>query len=220
MIRRLPSWAWVGAWLLASIAGMVDVIAMSSFTHIGVSHHSGNTTLFGAALALGDWAAAVHLLGVMLAFVAGTATSGFIVQDSVLRLGHRYGVSLLIESSLLLVAAWLMQRGEAAGLYVAAGASGMQNAMVSTYSGSLVRTTHLTGMYTDIGLAIGHALRGLPVDGRRMVLAVTVISGFLAGAVAGGIGFAHFRFAWLLLPAGVSAFTALAYMAVLARRGG
>jgi uncharacterized membrane protein YoaK (UPF0700 family) len=38
-------------------------------------------------------------------------------------------------------------------------ACGMQNAMTTRYSGAVVRTTHLTGMFTDMGLLIGHMLR-------------------------------------------------------------
>ena len=42
--------------------------------------------------------------------------------------------------------------------------------MVSTYSGAVVRTTHLSGMFTDLGIFLGHFLRGLPVDMRRLRL--------------------------------------------------
>jgi Protein of unknown function (DUF1275) len=44
-------------------------------------------------------------------------------------------------------------------LYMLAMACGMQNGMTTRYSGAVVRTTHLTGMFTDMGLLIGHLLR-------------------------------------------------------------
>lgn len=44
--------------------------------------------------------------------------------------------------------------------YFAAAANGIQNGMTSTYSANLIRTTHLTGTSTDIGLIIGQMLRG------------------------------------------------------------
>jgi uncharacterized membrane protein YoaK (UPF0700 family) len=40
-------------------------------------------------------------------------------------------------------------------------AMGMQNAMVSMISGSVVRTTHLTGMFTDLGIELAEANRYL-----------------------------------------------------------
>ena len=44
--------------------------------------------------------------------------------------------------------------------YFAAMANGIQNGMTSMYSANLIRTTHLTGTSTDIGLIIGQMLRG------------------------------------------------------------
>jgi uncharacterized membrane protein YoaK (UPF0700 family) len=44
-------------------------------------------------------------------------------------------------------------------VYMLAIACGMQNAMTTRYSGAVLRTTHLTGMVTDVGLLIGHMAR-------------------------------------------------------------
>ncbi len=87
--------------------------------------------------------------------------SGFLIQDSTLQLGRRYGVALLLESLLLCAAVPLLYRDNSFGIYSASCACGLQNAMVSTYSGAVVRTTHLSGMFTDLGIFLGHAIRGL-----------------------------------------------------------
>ena len=66
--------------------------------------------------------------------------------------GNVTGVALILESVIMLCAAvWLMNRENVAGVYIAACACGLQNAMVSTYSGTVVRTTHLSGMWTEPG---------------------------------------------------------------------
>ena len=83
--------------------------------------------------------------------------------------------------------------------------------MVSTYSGAVVRTTHLSGMFTDLGIFLGHSLRGLPVDARRLWLCFLIISAFLCGGVAGACAFRHLGYATLYLPGGLTAATALAY---------
>jgi uncharacterized membrane protein YoaK (UPF0700 family) len=44
-------------------------------------------------------------------------------------------------------------------LFPLALACGLQNAMCTTWSGAVVRTTHFTGTITDTGLVIGHWLR-------------------------------------------------------------
>ncbi len=96
-------------------------------------------------------------------------------------------------------------------MYAAACACGLQNAMVSTYSGAVVRTTHLSGMFTDLGIYLGHALRGLPVDTMRARLCFLVISGFLCGGVAGTFAFQVFGYSALLFPASLTAAVSISY---------
>ena len=65
---HLPRWVWIGAVLLACVAGMVNVIGYLGFEHQAVSHLTGTTSLLGAALAQGDLRAIVHLWGMLIAF--------------------------------------------------------------------------------------------------------------------------------------------------------
>ena len=211
MISRIPSWAWIGAWLLAFTAGIVNVVGLLSFEHQAITHLTGNASLLAAAMASGNVANVVHLSLLMGAFVAGATVSGMLVQDSTLQLGRRYGVALLLVSLLLLAAVPLLQQSNTLGLYLAAAACGLQNAMASTYSGAVIRTTHLSGMFTDLGIFLGHAVRGLPVDARRLRLCLLVITGFVVGGVIGTWGFARIGYQALLLPAGITGGVALAY---------
>lgn len=55
--------------------------------------------------------------------------------------------------------------------------------MVSHYKGTIIRTTHLSGVLTDIGLALGYKARGLPVENRRIVLHLLIFAGFLLGGI-------------------------------------
>lgn len=211
MISKLPRWVWTGAWALAFIAGIVNVVGLLGFEHQAITHLTGNTSLLAAALATSDLPATLHFSALIGAFVAGTVLSGFLIQDSTLKLGRRYGVALLLVSLLLFVAVPLLRHRSAYGMYAAACACGLQNAMVSAYSGAVVRTTHVSGMFTDLGIFLGHALRGLPVDTRRLRLCFLVISGFLCGGVAGTFAFQAFRYAALLFPASLTAIVSIAY---------
>ena len=211
MISKLPRWVWTGAWVLAFIAGIVNVVGLLGFEHQAITHLTGNTSLLAEALARADISASLHLAVLIGAFVAGTIISGFLIQDSTLQLGRRYGVALLLVSLLLFVSIPLFQIDSAYGMYTAACASGLQNAMVSTYSGAVVRTTHVSGMFTDLGIFLGHALRGLPVDTRRLRLCFLVISGFLCGGVAGTFAFQAFAYSALLVPAILTATIAITY---------
>ena len=211
MISKLPPWIWAGAWGLAFVAGFVNVVGLLGFEHQAVTHLTGTTSLLAAALASLDPKASLHFAAIIGSFLAGTVLSGFLIQDSTLQLGRRYGVALLIESVLLGAAVPLMSRSSMMGIYSAACACGLQNAMVSTYSGAVVRTSHLSGMFTDLGIFLGHYLRGLPVDMRRLRLCFLIITGFLCGGIAGAAAFRELSYAALFIPSGLTAFTSFAY---------
>jgi len=211
MISKLPRWIWSGAWALAFIAGIINVVGLLGFEHQAVSHLTGTTSMLASALASLDGAAALHFSAMIGSFLTGTVLSGFLIQDSTLQLGRRYGVALILESVLLCVAVRLLNHGSIFGIYAASCACGLQNAMVSTYSGAVVRTTHLSGMFTDLGIFLGHSLRGLPVDMARLRLSILVISGFLCGGIVGTVAFHRLSYASLLIPAALTAITAFAY---------
>ena len=210
---QLPRWVWVGAGLLACVAGMVNVVGYLSFEQQAVTHLTGTTTLLGEAVAKRDLHAISRLAGVALAFMAGAALSGMIVQDSTLKLGRRYGVALVLESLLLFAAIPLFMQGRLAGPLLAAMACGLQNAIATTYSGAVIRTSHLSGMFTDLGIGLGHALRGMPLQKRRLLLCGLIISGFFTGAVLGALLFVRFGYAALAVPATITGSIGLGYAA-------
>ncbi|UHQ18621.1 DUF1275 domain-containing protein [Lysobacter sp. KIS68-7] len=210
---QLPRWVWIGAGALACIAGMVNAVGYLGFEHQAITHLTGTTTLLGAAIANGDVRAATGLAGVALAFVVGAALSGIIVQDATLQLGRRYGVALAVESTLLFASVLLFRRQEVAGAWLAAMACGLQNAMATTYSGAIVRTTHLSGMFTDLGIGLGHALRGLPLQRRRLALCGLIVTTFFAGGVLGAFLFFRLHTDALLVPAILTGVVGIGYVA-------
>ena len=211
MAERLATWVWVGAGALASVAGIVNVVGFLGFQQQAVTHLTGNTSLLAAALVGGDAGMALGLGAMLLAFVAGSMLSGLIVQDSTLRLGRRYGVVLTIESLMLLAAVPLFRQQHLAGPILAATACGLQNAMATTYSGALVRTSHVSGMFTDLGIMLGHSLRGLPLARRRLALCSLVISFFFLGGVVGAVLYGGIGYAALYVPAALTGGTGLGY---------
>src|SRR4051812_4224085 len=138
MISKLPRWVWIGAWVLAFIAGMINAVGFLSFERQAITHLTGTTTMLGVAIASSDATATLHFLAVIGSFLAGAVLSGCIIQDTALRLGGRYGVTLLLESLLLCAAVPMFNRHSVYGFYLAACACGLQNAMVSTFSGTVV----------------------------------------------------------------------------------
>jgi uncharacterized membrane protein YoaK (UPF0700 family) len=217
MLSRLPRWVEFGGFWLAAIAGAVNAIGLLGFRHEAVSHVTGSSTLLSLAVARGQTGEALHLASIVLAFLAGAIVSGTITGDAALQLGRRYGAALLLEAALLALAAVALMRGSDTGHLLASAACGLQNAMVSTYSGALVRTTHLTGLVTDIGTMVGARLRGQALDRRRLLLYLILITGFITGGVAGAIAYRVLGTRALLLPALAAVGLAGAY-AVVRRR--
>jgi uncharacterized membrane protein YoaK (UPF0700 family) len=201
----------MGAWVLAFVAGMVNVTGLLGIERQAITHLTGTTSMLAVAVANLDAGKTFHFAAAILSFVAGCMISGFLIQDSTLRFGRRYGVALFIESILLCAAVPFLRRDNMLGIYLASCACGLQNAMVTTYSGSVVRTTHLSGMFTDLGIFIGHAARGLAVDQRRLRLCLLIISAFLAGGIVGTVAFNRMSYASLFIPGVFTAVISFTY---------
>lgn len=211
MISKLPRWFWSASGALAFMAGIINVVGFLGFEHQAITHLTGTTSMLAVALAGAEGARIAHCAAAIAAFILGNALSGFIIQDSPLQLNRRYGLALLLESLLLITAVPLLRAESLFGMYLAACACGLQNAMVSTYSGMVVRTTHVSGMFTDLGICLGHAARGLPVDFRRVRLCALVITGFLGGGIIGALAFQSFSYNALFIPAAFTTLMSLAY---------
>ncbi|PWK89812.1 YoaK family protein [Fulvimonas soli] len=211
MLRQLPRWAWIGGGLLAFIAGSINAVGYLCFRHQPITHLTGTSTELGIALSRLDPGEIVHWALAIASFLAGAVASGFIVQQRTLQLGRRYGVVLMIESALLFAATPLIHDGRDLGLYLASAACGLQNAMVSTYSGATFRTTHLSGIFTDLGIYLGQRLRGLEVDMLRIHVCLLVATNFIIGATAGAVGFAWLQERVLLAPAALTGLVGLGY---------
>ena len=210
-LRQLPRWAWFGTGVLAFIAGLVNAAGYLGFRHESISNMTGNTSLLGVALGKADGGEMAHWTLAIGAFVLGTMLSGMIVQQSTLKLGRRYGVALTLESLLLFAAIPFLDAANSVGLYLASVAMGLQNGMVSAYSGAIIRTTHVTGVFTDLGISLGHLLRGLPVDILRLCVCIVVATAFTLGGVIGTLLFERMQEHALLIPAVLTGACGLCY---------
>jgi uncharacterized membrane protein YoaK (UPF0700 family) len=211
VLRQLPRWAWVGGGTLAFIAGIVNAAGYMGFRHQSITNLTGSTSLLGVSLGMADHGEAWHWALSIGAFVLGAIFSGLIVQQRTLMLGRRYGVALVLESLLLFAAVPLLDAGNSVGLYLASMAAGLQNGMASTYSGMVFRTTHVSGMFTDLGIYIGQRLRGLQVDTLRIRVCVLVIGSFMLGSVAGALLFRVLQERTLLIPAVLTGLCGVSY---------
>ena len=61
--------------------------------------------------------------------------------------------------------------------------------VTSKYSGNAVRTTHLTGASTDMGIALGHILKGRQEEWWKVQMHGIAVVGFFIGGVLGFFAF-------------------------------
>ncbi len=211
MIRLLPRWIWLGAAVLSLSAGLINAVAFSGFSHNAVTHVTGTITKSAIALASGQFTAYFLSTGLILAFLVGAIISGIIIGNEHLRLGRRYGVALLLESGMLFVAYYLFTHNRSEGELFASAACGLQNAMIATYSGNAIRTTHMTGVISDLGSMVGNFIAGRQVDFRQFFLLSTVFVHFYVGGLIGTYFFQAFAFDAILAPALLTMMTGIAY---------
>lgn len=204
MFSVLPTWIGLGAFFLAFTAGSTNVFVLESVLHQAATHHSGTTSNMMIALSKGDFLLALQLFLFILAFVSGSILSGYIIRDSHLTLGRRYGISLLMEAAAILIAWRIFDDSPLAGQMLLCTASGLQNALATTYSGAIIRTTHLSGVYTDIGILFGNRLAGIPMPARKLRLLSDILSGFLLGGLACALLLPVMGNAVLVIPGAIS----------------
>jgi len=211
LIAKLPKWVELGAFVLALVAGCVNAIGLLGFEHQSVSHLSGTATLLGTELLSMSFQKVLHFIGILLSFLAGAAIAGFLLHGSTLKLGRHYDTVLFLEFILLCIASWLLLTGSFYGHFLASSACGLQNAMATTFSGAIIRTTHVTGIFTDLGIMLGSIFRGESIDSRKAKLFLCIIGGFVLGGTCGALLYLEYQFSALFVPAIICLIMAVLY---------
>ena len=198
--------------ILTLVAGALNAggfLAIGQYT----SHITGMVSALADQVVLRNFEFATIAAMSWLAFVSGAATTALIVNY--LRranVGNVYAIPLLIEASLILAFGAFggtLKKHEFVDLSLAAitlcFTMGLQNALITKISRAEIRTTHLTGLTTDMGIEIGKLLywnRSTPGNGHAAVTAnlhklrvhATLVGSFLIGGLAGALGFHYAGF--------------------------
>jgi uncharacterized membrane protein YoaK (UPF0700 family) len=170
---------------------------------------SGIFSAMADNLALGAVGLVLVSLGALLAFVAGAACSALLINwGRRSGRGSRYALPLLLEAALLLgfgLLGGLVRNGPGlvlVGAPLLCFIMGLQNATVTKISGARIRTTHVTGMVTDLGIELGKLLYrnrdrsngAAPVvmaDRAKLHLLAMLLGSFFTGGVTGALGFQY-----------------------------
>jgi uncharacterized membrane protein YoaK (UPF0700 family) len=211
VISKLPRWVEYGSFVLALVAGLVNSIGLLGFKHQSISHLSGTATLLGTGIVNSTFTDVLHLFIILLSFLVGAAVSGYVLRSGALKLSHNYSSLLTLEALLLFSGIYFLSKDSLNGHYLASAACGLQNALATTFSGAVIRTTHVTGIFTDFGIMLGAKLRGEAFDKRKAFLFLLIIIGFVLGGTFGAFLFGILKFHALFIPAGICLVLALSY---------
>lgn len=211
---------------LAWVAGYTNIVTIITCGEV-TSHVSGTASNLGRDVAAGSWHLAGFCAFLLTTFLVGAMVSGFLtevgrrrgwdsiyvlpmVAEALLLTGFAIGEELAVSGDRGVIAAggvrWLL-------VGLASAAMGLQNATITRISGGVVRTTHVTGTLTDLGLeaaqfalwawdrrrdypagsarALARSLRAHPTA-RRLALLATILGSFAFGAGLGTIVHARF----------------------------
>ncbi len=197
---------------LCWIAGALNAggfLAVGEYT----SHMTGLMSSAADELILGHSMAALAALLMMLAFVCGAACTALIVNYTKRNLPQfTYTPVLFLEAILLLIFGMLGQglmKHEMIEVSFTAillcYMMGLQNALITKISHAEIRTTHITGLVTDIGIELGKMMywnrdehqapdMKVVVNRQKLSLHIQLVLSFATGAVMGAAGFKYLGF--------------------------
>jgi uncharacterized membrane protein YoaK (UPF0700 family) len=195
--------------VLAFVAGAANAggfLAVGQYT----SHMTGMVSSVADHLVLGELTLALAGAGAVLAFLLGAMTTAWLVNWGMRhQLRSAYGLPLILEAAALLVFGLF---GAAMGfmtpvflpltVVLLCFIMGLQNAVITKISHATIRTTHITGLVTDLGIELGKLLyvnrqpgvEPVQADRGRLRVHGQLIACFFFGGLAGALGFKYLGF--------------------------
>lgn len=191
--------------LLSFVAGVVNIVGVLSFKTL-TTNVTGHFAFFSEELFSNNYGLAFLSMIYVLSFFLGAFLANTVMEMTSIGSVHfSYMLPFSIEIFLLALVAF-SSHDHAVGLScVLLVAMGLQNALVTKISGSIVRTTHLTGLFTDLGIELSQMIFYKKSNDRKrlkraIVLKEIIIGGFFFGGIMGALMYGWFDRRTLCLP--------------------
>lgn len=191
--------------VLAFVAGAVNA---GGFLAVGyyTSHMTGVVSSIADYLALNNFTMAGISVLFLLSFIVGAATTSIVINHARSRgLSGEFAAAILLESIFLLLFGVLQSQWADSPVVSATVLisllcfiMGLQNAIITKISNAEIRTTHVTGLVTDIGIELGRYLyahgardRSMTLHPEKLQLHTVLFFSFLIGGICGAISFKY-----------------------------
>lgn len=198
--------------LLSFVAGLVNVAGFLAVQRL-TTNVTGHFAFFVDELFKLNFLQGFIFFLYIFFFFLGSFVSSLLVELFYKKnFPYVYVLPALIESAILLSVPLfgdlLVQDHPDSLAFLLLFAMGLQNSLVTTISNAAVRTTHLTGLFTDLGIELSqlffyreHAQRTRLFSSIRLRL--TIIFFFFVGGMTGGVFYSSIQLNVLLIAAGV-----------------
>lgn len=213
-------------WFLLAFQGGAINTGGFLTVHRFVSHVTGFATLAGVAGANTHWSEMMGMLLVPVAYIFGAMFSAWCVERR--RIHNQSPLYSLVFSFMLISLSFVAIAGTMGVfgnfgeplnltrdyllLFILSFTCGLQNAVISSASGAVIRTTHLTGLVTDLGIGIVRIL-SLESGHKHEVFAnwtrLGIFFSFFLGSLISGVIYLKFHFFGFYLPVCICLFVAM-----------
>ena len=182
-------------YIMSLLAGAINAGGFFAFARY-TSHVTGSMSLLADMVYLKQWTAAAVAMVSVLCFIAGAAHSGWVILwTQQMRFRGSYGLSMWLEALYLLIFGlfgitalqWDADGGlvfPSLALFLLCFIMGMHNTVMTLLSGGAIRSTHMTGTATDLGIEISRR-----VNKPKMWLLSGMMQAFLLGGIIGAWGY-------------------------------
>lgn len=214
--------------ILSGVAGIVNITGVLGLNML-TTNVTGHFAFFSEELVRKEYGKAFIFLFYILFFLFGAFISSLIMEwVSKYKPQTSYVMPILIEITIMIAASFstLLVSKESFLFSILLSpallfAMGLQNALVTQVSQSVIRTTHLTGLFTDLGIEMSQRFfYKEPAEKMRLnksiFLKLAIIFCFFMGGIIGGLAYPYLELKTLLLPVGLL-FFALWYDRLLFR---
>ncbi len=169
--------------ILTFLAGGVNAISIVGYNAMTISHITGLLSRVALYTTFGNPTFIMEFLKPLVAFFLGALVSGFVTGERKFKLKKRYGFIILAIGVLIIVAYFLDVNWS---IMLFAFIMGMQNGMVVSFKGVVVRMTHMSGNLTDLGVFLGYKLRGNKNEKAitGLIPLAALVSFFIGGVIA------------------------------------
>ncbi len=198
--------------ILSFVAGIVNVTGVLS-VKVLTTNVTGHFAYFTEEISRKNYGTAFVYLLFIGSFLLGAFSSNLLIEIvSRAKPAFTYSVPMTLEILLLAIVGLKTSQSNTtiAGAQLIACtllfAMGLQNSLVTKASQSVVRTTHLTGLFTDLGIELSQLFfYRKTVQFQQLTksiyLKITIIGCFFSGCIVGGFSFRYLELKTLLIAA-------------------